>query len=43
MFRTFLLNVHAQASDRGRCAMLRFLPLQSAQFQDSWKTMKRVL
>ena len=24
-----------QSADRGRCAMLRFSPLQSAQFQDS--------
>ena len=36
-------HICSQSADRGRCAMLRFSPLQSAQFQDSWKTVKGVL
>ena len=27
-------HICSQSADRGRCAMLRFSPLQSAQFQD---------
>ena len=33
-------HIKQQSPDRGRCAILRFPPLQSARFQDSWKTIK---